>query len=97
MERKLALYHCIKVKAVGMSVIAIGRMSLLSIPGKVYGRILTERLMGLAMSVYERCGMSECGNGVGCDVVEWVKRSTLRWFGHIERMGNEFVKRVYFE
>ncbi len=29
-------------------------------------------------------------------MVEWVKRSTLRWFGHIERMANEeFVKRVY--
>ncbi len=29
-------------------------------------------------------------------MVEWVKRSTLRWFGHIERMGNEkFVKKVY--
>ncbi len=28
--------------------------------------------------------------------VEWVKRSTLRWFGHIERMGNEeFVKKMY--
>ncbi len=28
--------------------------------------------------------------------MEWVKRSTLRWFGHIERMGNEeFVKKVY--
>ncbi len=28
--------------------------------------------------------------------VEWVKRSTLRWFGHIERMKNEeFVKKVY--
>ncbi len=27
---------------------------------------------------------------------EWVKRSTLRWFVHIERMGNEeFVKKVY--
>ncbi len=26
-------------------------------------------------------------------VVVWVKRSTLRWFGHIERMENEeFVK-----
>ncbi len=25
-----------------------------------------------------------------------MKRSTLRWFGHIERMGNEeFVKKVY--
>ena len=26
-------------------------------------------------------------------MVEWVKRSTLRWFGHVERMNNgEFVK-----
>ncbi len=26
----------------------------------------------------------------------WVKRTTLRWFGHVERMGNEeFVKKVY--
>ncbi len=34
--------------------------------------------------------------GVGCSVVEWVKRSILRWFGHIDRMGNEeFVKKVY--
>ncbi len=40
--------------------------------------------------------MSGHGSGVGCGVVEWVKRSTLRWFGHIEIMGNEeFVKRVY--
>ncbi len=40
--------------------------------------------------------MIGCGSGVGCGVVEWVKRSTLRWFGHIERMGNEeFVKKVY--
>ncbi len=29
-------------------------------------------------------------------MVKWVKRSTLRWFGHIERMKNkEFVKKVY--
>ncbi len=28
-------------------------------------------------------------SGVGCGVVEWVKRGTLRWFGHIERMENE--------
>ncbi len=47
-------------------------------------------------SVYERCGMRERESGVGCGVVEWVKRSTLRWFGHIERLGNEeFVKKVY--
>ncbi len=33
---------------------------------------------------------------VGCGVMEWVKGSTLRWFGHNERMGNEeFVKKVY--
>ncbi len=47
-------------------------------------------------SVYERCGVRERGSGMGCGVVEWVKRNTLRWFGHIERMGNEeFVKKVY--
>ncbi len=47
-------------------------------------------------SVSERCGMRGCGSGVGCGVVEWVKRSTLRWFGHIEMMGNEeFVNQAY--
>ncbi len=47
-------------------------------------------------SVYVRCGMRGRGSGVGCCVVEWVKRSTLRWFGHIERKENEeFVKKVY--
>ncbi len=47
-------------------------------------------------SVYERCGMRGRGSGVECGVVEWVKRSTLRWFGHTERMGNEeFPKKVY--
>ncbi len=40
--------------------------------------------------------MRECGSGVGCGVVESVKRSTLRWSGRIERMGNEkFVKKVH--
>ncbi len=29
-------------------------------------------------NVYERCGMRERGSGVGCGVVEWMKRSTLR-------------------
>ncbi len=39
--------------------------------------------------------MRERESGVGCGVVEWVKRS-MRWFGHIERMENEeFVKKVY--
>ncbi len=33
---------------------------------------------------------------MGCGVVEWVKRSTLRWFGHMERMENEkYVQKVY--
>ena len=46
--------------------------------------------------VYERCGMESRANGVNCGVVEWVKRNTLQWFGHIERMGSgEFVKKVY--
>ncbi len=28
--------------------------------------------------------------------MEWVKRNTLRWFGHNDRMGSEeFVKKVY--
>ncbi len=36
------------------------------------------------------------GATVGYGVVECVKRSTLRWFGHIARMENEeFVKKVY--
>ncbi len=37
-------------------------------------------------SVYNRFGMSSKGEGVKCGVVEGVKRDTLRWFGHIERM-----------
>ncbi len=46
-------------------------------------------------SVYETCGMRGRGSGVGCGVVEWRRRRTLRWFGHIEKMGNEeFVKKV---
>ena len=47
-------------------------------------------------TVYERCGMSENERGVNCGVVEWVKRNTLRWFGHLERMEDgELTKRVY--
>ncbi len=46
--------------------------------------------------MYERCGMRGHGDGVGCSVVEWMLRSTMRRSGHIERMENEgFVKRVY--
>ena len=41
--------------------------------------------------VYERCGTGTQANGV----VEWVKRNTLRRFGHMERIESEaFVKKV---
>ena len=31
-----------------------------------------------------------------CGVLEWVKRNTLRWFGHFKRkQSQELVKRVY--
>ena len=47
-------------------------------------------------SVYNRFGMASKGEGMKCGVVEWVKRNTLRWFGHMERMDeNEMTKRVY--
>ncbi len=40
--------------------------------------------------------MGSQANGVNCGVVKWVKRSTVRWSGHTERMGSEeFVKKVY--
>ncbi len=43
-----------------------------------------------------RCDMRGLGCVVGCSVVKWVERSTLRWFGHIKRMGGEeFAKKVY--
>ncbi len=46
--------------------------------------------------MYETYGMGSHANGVNCGVVEWVKRNTMRWSGHIERMGSEeFVKKVY--
>ncbi len=33
---------------------------------------------------------------MSCGVVEMVKRSTLRWFGHLERMDErEVTKRIY--
>ena len=44
--------------------------------------------------MYERCVMGTCANGVKCGGVEWVKRNTLRWFGHIERKKiQEFVEK----
>ena len=47
-------------------------------------------------SVYEKCGMGPCVNGVKCGVVELVKRNTLKRFGYIERKkSEEFVKKLY--
>ncbi len=47
-------------------------------------------------SVYERCDMGACASGVKCGVMKWVKRNTVRWFGHIVRMNTEdFAKKVY--
>ncbi len=40
--------------------------------------------------------MSEAAVGMDCGVVEWVKRSTLRWYGHVMRMNEcAFTKRVF--
>ncbi len=48
------------------------------------------------MSVYEPFGMSHVGVGKKCGVVEEVKRQTLKWFGHMERMEEGTVtRRVY--
>lgn len=45
---------------------------------------------------YERCGMEACASGVKWQVIEWVKKSTLRWFGHIGRMeSKEFLKSIF--
>ncbi len=40
--------------------------------------------------------MGTHANGLNCGAVEWVRRNTLRWLGHIERMkSEEYVKKVY--
>ncbi len=45
-------------------------------------------------NVYRIFGMSSRGEGMSCGVV-MVKRSTLRWFGHLERMDErELTKRI---
>ncbi len=46
--------------------------------------------------IYGRFGMSKAAVGMDCEVVEWVKQSTLRWYGHVMRMNAcDFTKRVY--
>ncbi len=44
---------------------------------------------------YRSFGMSKTAVGRNCGVVEWVKRSTLRWYGHVIMNGCDFTKRVY--
>ncbi len=47
-------------------------------------------------NVHRKFGMSSRGDGMSCGVVEMVKRSTLRWSGHLERMDErELTKRIY--
>ncbi len=47
-------------------------------------------------NVLRKFGMSSRGEGISCGVVEMVKHSTQRWFGHLERMDErELTKRIY--
>ncbi len=47
--------------------------------------------------VHLRFGMSEAAVGMDCGMVEWVKRSTLIWYGHVMRMNEcDFTKRVQY-
>ncbi len=46
-------------------------------------------------SVNGKSDMSFKSEGMSCGVVEVVKRRTLRWSGHLERMGDELTKRIY--
>ena len=43
------------------------------------------RANGVTRLENERCGVGTHGNGVKFGVVEWVKRNTLLWLGHMER------------
>ncbi len=44
--------------------------------------------------MYGRFGMSETAVGMDCGEVEWVKRSTLRWYGHKMTMNEcDFTKK----
>ncbi len=46
-------------------------------------------------NTYGRFGMSATAVGMDCRVVEWVKQSTLRWYGHVMRINEcDFTKWV---
>ena len=38
-------------------------------------------------NVYDNFGISATEKEIACGGVEWVKCGTLRWFGHMIRMG----------
>ncbi len=47
-------------------------------------------------NMYGRFGMNETALGMDCGVVEWVKRRTLRCYGHVMKINEfEFTKRAY--
>ncbi len=46
--------------------------------------------------IHRKFGMIETAVGMDYGVVEWVKQSTLRWYGHMMRMNEcDFTERVY--
>ncbi len=46
-------------------------------------------------NVYGRFGMTIKGEGMSCGMVEVVKLSTLRWFGHLERLCEREMTRIH--
>ena len=40
--------------------------------------------------------MSVTGRGMKCNILEWMKGNTLKWFGHFDGMkSEEFVKKMH--
>ena len=46
-------------------------------------------------SAYGKFGMFGKGRGMNCGGVEVIKHSTLRWSGHLERMEENEMTRIY--
>lgn len=47
--------------------------------------------------VYKKCCMRFCATGVKHGVEEWVKTSTMRWFGYTEDMKSEEIVKIVCE
>lgn len=56
----------------------------------VEGQDVMEKVMILCMNF----GMGVKVRGVSCNVTEWVKFATLRWFGHVIRMNKDDLVKV---